>query len=174
MSHHHKCILLVEAVVEPLGRHGSPLVRCHKSSCSTKVPATTPPTIQIDPPTALVNTTLIDQTNSPLTLPSVTSGNSTNYFVVVTNNYGSVTSSAATLFVFLSPQNLTVQNVAVGLQMQFAGTPYYRYSLQSATNLTPPTSWISIFTNTADVNGNWQFTDTNLNAGQKFYRAEGQ
>ena len=135
---------------------------------------TTPPTIQIDPPTALVNTTLIDQTNSPLTLPSVTSGNSTNYFVVVTNNYGSVTSSAATLFVFLSPQNLTVQNVAVGLQMQFAGTPYYRYSLQSATNLTPPTSWISIFTNTADVNGNWQFTDTNLNAGQKFYRAEGQ
>ena len=58
--------------------------------------------------------------------------------------------------------------------MQFAGTPYYRYSLQSATNLTPPTSWISIFTNTADVNGNWQFTDTNLNAGQKFYRAEGQ
>ena len=31
-----------------------------------------------------------------------------------------------------------------------------------------------IFTNPADVNGYWQFTDTNLNTGQKYYRAVGQ
>jgi len=78
------------------------------------------------------------------------------------------------LFVFLPPQNLSVQNVATGLQMQFTGSPFYPYLLQSATNLTPPISWKSIRTNNADASGNWQFTDTNLNAGQKFYRALGQ
>jgi hypothetical protein len=58
--------------------------------------------------------------------------------------------------------------------MQFTGTPYYPYILQSATNLTPPISWKSILTNPADGNGNWQSTDTNLNSLQKFYRAVGQ
>jgi NHL repeat len=134
---------------------------------------TAPPIIQIDPPPT-INKPLPDQTNAMLTLPAVTGVNSTNYFVVVTNNYGSVTSSTVWLVVFLPPQNFFVQNVGTGLQMQFTGTPYYPYILQSATNLTPPINWQSIFTNSADVNGNWQFTDTNLNAGQKFYRAEGK
>jgi hypothetical protein len=134
---------------------------------------TASPIIQIDPPPT-INTSLPDQTNAMLTLPAVTSANTTNYFVVVTNNYGSVTSSTVWLEVFLPPQNLSAQNVGTGLQMQFTGTPYYPYILQSATNLTPPISWQSIFTNPADVNGNWQFTDTNLNTGQKFYRAEGR
>jgi hypothetical protein len=134
---------------------------------------TAPPIIQIDPPPT-INTPLPDQTNATLTLPAVTGVNSTNYFVVVTNNYGSVTSSTVWLEVFLSPQNLSAQNVGTGLQMQFSGTPNYTYILQSATNLTPPINWQSIFTNHTDVNGNWQFTDTNLNAGQKFYRAEGK
>lgn len=134
---------------------------------------TTPPLIQIDPPPT-VNTTLSDETNATLTLSSVTSANTTNYFLVVTNNYGSVTSSTAFLFVFLPPQNLSVQNVTTGLQMQFTGSPFYPYLLQSATNLTPPISWKSIRTNYADASGTWQFTDTNLDAGQKFYRAMGQ
>jgi len=134
---------------------------------------TTPPLVQIDPPPT-INTILSDETNSTLSLSSVTSANTTNYFVVVTNNYGGITSSTVFLFVFLPPQNLSVQNVATGLQMQFTGSPFYPYLLQSATNLTPPISWKSIRTNNADASGNWQFTDTNLNAGQKFYRALGQ
>jgi hypothetical protein len=134
---------------------------------------TIPPTIQIDPPAA-INTVISNATNATLALPAVTSANTTNYFVVVTNNYGSVTSSAAFLYVFLPPQNLIAQNLGTGVQMGFTGTPYYRYILQSATNLIPPTSWNSILTNAADGNGNWQFTDTNLNSGQKFYRAVGQ
>jgi hypothetical protein len=77
--------------------------------------------------------------------------------------------------VFLPPQNFTAQYLGSGLQMQFTGTPYYwHYFLQSATNLTPPVIWKSIYTNSADASGNWQFTDTNLNESQKFYRAMGQ
>jgi len=134
---------------------------------------TTPPTIQIDPPPA-VNAALTDQTNATLTLPAVTSANITNYFVVVTNYYGSVTSLTAALYVFLPPQGLNAQNLTNGVQLQFTGTPYYYYYLQSATNLSPPVSWQTIVTNLADGNGNWQFTDTNVNGGQKFYRSMGK
>jgi hypothetical protein len=132
-----------------------------------------PPAIQIDPPPA-VNLALPGQTNATLAFSSVTSANATNYFVVVTNNYGSVTSATVLLTVFLPPQNFSVQNVATGLQLQFTGTPYFFYVLQSATNLTPPVNWQSMLTNNANGGGNWQFTDTNLNGGQKFYRAMGQ
>jgi sugar lactone lactonase YvrE len=135
--------------------------------------AAVPPTIQIDsPPTN--NAPLPNQTNAILTLLSVTSTDATNYFVVVTNNYGSVTSATVFLTVFLPPQNFSAQNVMTGLQMNLTGTPSFPYIVQSATNLTPPISWQSVRTNYSDVNGNWQFTDTNLNSGQKFYRALGQ
>jgi sugar lactone lactonase YvrE len=134
---------------------------------------TTPPTIHIDPPPA-INALLSGQTNSVLTIPSVTLANLTNYFVVVTNNYGAVTSDVVRLNVFLPPQNFTIQNLPTGLQMQLTGTRFNPYVLQSATNLTPPIGWTSIVTNLSDVNGNWQFTDTNLNADQKYYRAFGQ
>lgn len=135
--------------------------------------ATTPPTILIDPPPSITSP-VTDQTNAMLTLPVVTSANATNYFVVVTNNYGSVTSSTVFLYVFLPPQNFSAQYLESGLQLQFAGSPYYRYFLQSATNLAAPVIWKSVFTNFADASGNWLFTDTNLNGGQKFYRAMGQ
>jgi hypothetical protein len=132
-----------------------------------------PPTIVIDPP-SVTNAFWPDQTNATLALSPADSANATNYFVVVTNNYGSVTSTTVALTVFLPPQQFTLQNPGAGLQMQFTGTPYYPYILQSATNLTPPISWKSILTNPADGNGNWQSTDTNLNSLQKFYRAVGQ
>jgi len=135
---------------------------------------TTAPTVQIDPPPNIINTSLPDQTNAMLTLPAVTSTDATNYFVVVTNNYGSITCAPVVLTVFLPPQNFTAKYVGTGLKMQLTGSPNYPYILQSATNLTPPISWKSIRTNFADANGNWQFTDVNLNGGQKFYRAVGQ
>ena len=135
--------------------------------------AATPPTVQIDaPPT--VNTPLSDQTNATLTLPSVTGVNATNYFVVLASNYGSITSATVALTVFLPPQNFAAKYVGTGLQLQLTGTPNYPYVLQSATNLTPPIIWKSIRTNSANASGIWQFTDTSLNTGQKFYRAVGQ
>ena len=132
----------------------------------------TPPTIQIDAPSAI---SLLGQTNATLTLLAVTNGNAANYFVVVTNNFGSVTSAFAALTVFLPPQSFLARgstNHQVALQL--TGTPNYPYILQSATNLTPPIIWQPVLTNPADGNGNWQFTETNLNGNQKFYRAVGQ
>jgi trimeric autotransporter adhesin len=133
-----------------------------------------PPTIQIDAPSPITSTSVLDQTNAMLTLAAISGGDATNYFVVVTNNYGSVTSTIVSLTVLLPPQNFFSQNTSSGLQMQLTGTPNYPYILQSATNLTTPISWKSILTNRADVNGNWQFTNTNLNEGQEFYRILGQ
>jgi hypothetical protein len=133
---------------------------------------TTPPTIQIDAPVAI---SLSGQTNALLTLLSVTNGNSANYFIVITNIVGSVTSSVASLIVFTPPQGfIGATTNGNQLKLQFTGTPKYPYILQSATNLTPPVNWQSILTNNADLNGDWQFTDTNLNGRQKFYRAVGQ
>ncbi len=134
--------------------------------------STTPPTIQIGAPSAIA---LTGQTNATLSLLSVTNGNAANYYVVVTNNWGSVTSAIAALTVFLPPQSFLVRktnNNQVALQL--TGTPNYPYILQAATNLTPPVNWQPVLTNPADANGNWQFTDTNLNNRQKFYRAVGQ
>jgi uncharacterized repeat protein (TIGR03803 family) len=132
------------------------------------------PTIQIDNPSATGTQPLSDQTNATLTLAATSNANATNYFVVVTNTYGSVTSTIVRLAVFVPPQHFAAQYVGIGLQLRLTGTPNYPYRLQSATNLAPPVVWKTVVTLPADVNGDWQFTDTNLNTTQRFYRAVGQ
>jgi uncharacterized delta-60 repeat protein len=69
------------------------------------------------------------------------------------------------------PQTLTA-NLGAGpnFNLNLTGLPNQSYVLQSATNLTPPIQWLPVLTNAADTNGVWQFTDTNLNSAQKFYR----
>ena len=112
-----------------------------------------------------------------LTLNNVAIQSSGNYQVIVTGNGGSITSNVASLLVLpcLPPQGFTGASTNKNqLKLQFSGTANYPYILQSATNLTTPINWQSIVTNPADVNGNWQFMNTNLNGGQKFYRAVGQ
>ncbi len=142
---------------------------------------TNAPTLQIDPP---AGGALSGQTNSIFNIAGVSTNNVGNYFVVVTDGFGSVTSSLASLSINNGATSNAIQiplapmmAVAVngsGLRLQFTGTPNYPYILQSATNLTPPINWQSISTNPADINGNWQFTDTNLTGVQRFYRAMGQ
>lgn len=111
---------------------------------------------------------------NPLSLHNLSPKDAGDYRLVLTSAFGSVTSSVATLTVLVPPQQFTGQFAGGGLHVQFVGTPNYPYILQSATNLTPPINWQPVFTNPADGNGNWQFTDSNLNNGQKFYRAVGQ
>jgi len=135
--------------------------------------ASAAPTIQIDPP-PMVFTPLPNQTNATLNLPATTGSDATNYFVVITNNYGSITSSIVALLVFVPPQNFAAQTSSNGIQLQLTGTPGFPYVVQSATNLISPVIWQSISTNYSDTNGWWQFTDTNLTGGQKYYRALGQ
>jgi sugar lactone lactonase YvrE len=134
-----------------------------------------PPTIQIDPPPVAI-APLPGETNSSLTLSPLTHADWTNYCVVITNSYGSVTSAPVPLVVYLPAQILATQNgTNGGLQLQFTGTPYFTYVLQSTTNLTPPVRWQSIETNYADANGNWSFVVTNLTSPPgAFYRAVGQ
>jgi uncharacterized delta-60 repeat protein len=119
----------------------------------------------------------VSGSSSPiLTVGNVQLVDAGNYFVVITNAYGAVTSSVASLAVLLPPQGFGGQIVTGGsLQLQFSGTPNYPYILQMATNLTPPVNWQPVLTNPADGTGNWNFTVTNLTdlpAG--FYRAVGQ
>ena len=69
------------------------------------------------------------------------------------------------------PQTLSA-NLGAGstFNLTLTGLPNQNYVLQTATNLMAPVQWQSILTNTTDTNGVWQFTDTNLNSAQKFYR----
>jgi alpha-tubulin suppressor-like RCC1 family protein len=123
------------------------------------------------PPGLTVSLTYNGSPNAPT--------NTGSYTVIGTigdpNYYGSVTN---TLIVGLPPQTLTAKTSSANSQqviLQLTGTPSYLYILQSATNLTPPIVWQSIFTNSADTNGNWSFTVTNLMAlPEGFYRAVGQ
>jgi sugar lactone lactonase YvrE len=130
----------------------------------------------IDPPTTNV-TAMPGQTNSSLPFAAATGADAASYFVVVTNNYGSVTSTLANLTVLLPPQGFSGQTVSSGggLQLQFSGTPSYPYILQMATNLMPPVNWQPVLTNPADGNGNWNFTVTNVPAlPAGYYRVLGQ
>ena len=104
-------------------------------------------------------------------IPSTSTNDTGLYLVIVTNGYGSVTSSIASLMVGLPPQKLNINSDSGnGVQLQMSGTPNFPYAVQFATNLTPPILWLPALTNAADTNGVWQFTDTNLNSAQKFYR----
>jgi len=130
--------------------------------------------IQIDPPSAV---DLTAGTNQVLNISGITANDAGSYFVIVTNNYGSVKSTQALLTVVAGvnfpPLALMIRSSSGNsVQLQMTGTPDSPYTVQSATNLAPPIQWQSILTNTADTNGVWQFTDTNITAyPQRFYRA---
>lgn len=140
------------------------------------------PTIQIDPPTGLV---IADETNATYTIAAVSTNQMGWYYVMVTNPLGSVTSSLASLDIAgMGPSSNGVQHPIAPLlslsfspgrlQFHFAGSSNYPYVLQTATNLTPPINWQSVLTNPSDANGNWNFADTNVSSGQRFYRVVGQ
>ncbi len=93
----------------------------------------------------------------------------------ITASYGgttgyaaSSTASASTQQVNLPPNNTPVTIGATlqpngTLQMNFAGVAGYTYLIQVTTSLTPPITWVNVSTNTADINGQFNFTDTNTN-----------
>jgi hypothetical protein len=113
-------------------------------------------------------------TTGSLTLTGVTAGSAGNYAVVITNAYGSATSSVATLTVVLPPAiNGVVANHDGTVTLNLAGSSGLSYVLESAINLTPPINWQPVATNVFDQTGTWQFTDTQAtNFSQQFYRLE--
>ena len=107
-----------------------------------------------------------------LSLANLSTTYSGNYTVIVTSPYGSVASSVASLTV-LAPANITAIAAQPDRSMTLtvASGPYTTNRIWAATNLAPPASWWSIFTNVADSTGAWSFTDTHaLSLPALFYR----
>jgi len=76
----------------------------------------------------------------------------------------------AAVTVALAPLDAAL-NAAGAALLTFRGTPGTAYVLQAAFGLTPPIDWQPVFTNAADANGIWSFSDTNaLNSPTHFYR----
>jgi hypothetical protein len=128
----------------------------------------TPPTVQIAAPAAI---SLTGQTNSILALLVVANTNAGHYFVVVTNNYGSVTSSIASLMVILPGYNQISGNLLSSGQMSlsFVGFAGANYALDRSFSLSPA-NWIPQITNPADANGNLIFTNTPDATTNNFWR----
>ncbi len=99
--------------------------------------------------------------SNALSLNSVGTNDTGAYTVVVTNSYGSITSSVANLLVGIPPQSLGIYQCSNAPMLTMRGTPGFPYVVLQTTNLTPPTIWQTLFTNVADSNGVWTFTDTN-------------
>lgn len=111
-------------------------------------------------------------TNSSLTLSHVTLSHAGNYDVVASTIYGSTISPVAALTVFIPAIAATLSSPAYSADNQFqftvTGSTGSNYVVQVATNLAPPTAWVSIFTNTSP----FTFVDSNANSfPQRFYRA---
>jgi arabinogalactan endo-1,4-beta-galactosidase len=108
-----------------------------------------------------------------LTFTGVTNNSTTSYTFVITNVYGSVTSSEAMLTV-LNPTPVITGVVAHpdgSFTLTFAGTPDRTYVLETTTNLSSTDNWQPIATNTLDSGGIWQFTDMQaVDFPQQFYR----
>jgi hypothetical protein len=98
--------------------------------------------------------------------------NSGSYVLVVTNNYGAVTSSVAVLTVLIPPTIGAVgANTDGSFNLNLAGTPGATYVLEAATNLQVPINWYPIATNILGANGAWEFTDFSAtNHRWQFYR----
>jgi hypothetical protein len=108
------------------------------------------------------------ETNYSLVLSNVTTGQSGTYSVAVSNYYGFITSSPATLLVYtstvpvLSFPGFTSNNQ---LQLTITGVTGFNYAVEASTNLS---DWASLTTNVSP----FIFVDTSAgNFAQRFYRA---
>jgi hypothetical protein len=128
-----------------------------------------PPTIQIDNPPATV-VAIPGQTNATLTIPQVRDIDETNYFVRVTNSFGTATSIMVPLVIVRAPQNVSIQNLGTAFEVQVRGSDHVPFILQSTTDLGVPITWSSILTNSPDASGTCRFTDIPSGEPQKFYR----
>jgi len=111
-------------------------------------------------------------TNSGLALKSITLNDAGNYDVVATGTYGNTPSTPATVTVFIPAIAATLASPVYTANNQFqftvTGSAGSNYVVQVATNLTAPTTWISVVTNASP----FTFVDSNAqNFPQRFYRA---
>jgi autotransporter-associated beta strand protein len=96
------------------------------------------------------------------------------YVVIITNNFGAVTSSVAQLVVNLPPMIGNVsESTVIGFSLSATGAVGETCVLLGASNLVPPVVWLPLQTNTADANGVFNFTDAQAtNFQQRFYQLQ--
>ena len=115
------------------------------------------------------NTVLSGATNTTLAFGPVMTNQAGIYQVLVTNLYGSATSTPAMLTVQLIPNICCISNCGGGMMtLYLASVPGSTNRLWAGTNLS---QWQVIATNTTDANGFFQITDTNaIGCSTMFYR----
>ncbi len=121
------------------------------------------------------SSTLVGATNDTLTLTNLQTNQAGSFTVVVTNNWGSVTSAVATLAVTNPPIVLSVpsggQLTTNGFTLQFTGSVGATYLIQASTDMQV---WTTISTNVA-TNGAVVFTDSAIASyPNRFYRVSEQ
>jgi hypothetical protein len=111
-------------------------------------------------------------TATALTLPFVMPASAGQFSVLVTNAYGSATSSIATLVIVVPVITNFTRNVSGSFSLTMVGLPDSTSRILAATNLRPPIVWQPVFTNNnVGPTGTWQFTDTNVvGHPARFYR----
>ena len=110
-------------------------------------------------------------TNTSLQFSGLVSSNAGSFTVVVTNNFGAVTSSVASLTILPAPL-LTIQKVPAGIKLACGpAVPGDVYRVLAATNLQPPVNWQMLASGLVASNGLVQFADTSTTTSpQLFYR----
>jgi len=93
----------------------------------------------------------------------------------VGDGFGGTAAGVINVLVGAPPTNSiasTVVNANGTATLSFVGVPGYTYQLDATTDLTPPVIWTTISTNTADINGLWQYTDQQAtNYVNRYYRS---
>lgn len=114
---------------------------------------------------------IVGPSSSQLSLADLTLQSAGKYSVLITNAFGSITSSPATLTV-VAPLLTNFFKTNGNFTLSFVGLPNTRTRLWATTNLNVPAAWQPIFTNTVTTtNGTWQYTDTNaVRFSERYYR----
>ncbi len=113
---------------------------------------------------------LVNETNASLTIQNVNTNNAGNYWVVVSNSAGSVTSEIAVLTITIGAKpefdTPTIQTDGA-IKLTLKGIAGQVYSIDTSTNLT---DWVLLLTVT-NTNSSVSITDFTTNAPKKFYRS---
>jgi alpha-tubulin suppressor-like RCC1 family protein/sugar lactone lactonase YvrE len=114
-------------------------------------------------------TNLPNQTSQSLNFSNVRWSDAGNYAVIITNNYGSVTSSVATLTVVVPPSVSAFMVTNGTFNFTWNAQSNFTYQMQCATNLVAP-NWNDIGSPITATNGSVTESDVLGPDNQRFYR----
>jgi hypothetical protein len=120
------------------------------------------------------NTIVAGGTNSSLTFGITSNSLVGKYSVIITNNFGAVTSSFAALSLISIPtiSSNSFDSANGTFSITVANTPQSTNRMWASTNLANPAAWRVIATNVMAGNGQWIFSDPNTGRTNalRFYR----